>query len=256
MLHAFIDESGDDGMTSKSSSWLLLAGYAIPESEMNAMKCSLAAGVQHIWSGKTVPSHVHFCQASHTKRKALLQLVRGASSNLTIFAIAAHKPSLDPEEMSRLRCPSLYNYMAKFLVERLTWYAADCDKKVRMTFATRSQIPFGQLKTYLLCTLRGRSYPVHDIKYERLDSIGNIPANHNWLVQGADWIASGFASGLNQDQHGQVEIGYTEILWGKFWIRKGNLWSYGIKVIPDFDRNEEKLFRRIGTWMEDPTTLT
>ena len=256
MLHAFIDESGDDGMTPKSSAWLVLAGYVIPENEMNAMKKTLAEGVNHIWFGKTVPTHVHFCQASHPKKKALLQLVRGVNSNLTILVIAAHKPSLDPQEMNRLRCPSLYNYMTKFLVERLTWYAEFCGKKIRVTFASRSQIPFEQLKTYLLCTLKSRPYPVHDIKYERLDSLGNIPANQNSLVQGADWIASGFASGLNPDQLGQVEVGYTEILWGKFWVRKGNLWSYGIKIIPDFDRTKEKLFRRVDTWMEDPTTLS
>jgi len=87
--------------------------------------------------------------------------------------------------------------------------------------------------------------------------MGSIPANVNSLLQAADWITGGVAAGLNPDSYGQVELSYAEILWGKYWLRQGRFWSYGLKIIPtSHDQKQEKLFRRINTWLEDPTTLT
>lgn len=34
------------------------------------------------------------------------------------------------------------------------------------------------------------------------------------------------------------------------------MWSYGVKVLPsNCDRKKEKLFRKIDTWLEDPTSF-
>jgi hypothetical protein len=45
VLHAFIDESGDDGFAPRSSRWLILGAYIIRESDMNPVKEKIAEGV-------------------------------------------------------------------------------------------------------------------------------------------------------------------------------------------------------------------
>jgi Protein of unknown function (DUF3800) len=254
MLHAFIDESGDDGFAPQSSRWLVLGAYVIRESDMNPIKTKIGEGVKQIWQ-TSPPSHVHFVNCIHTKRKALLHLVHGM--DLTCMFVAAHKASLKPDEVKRLKCPSLYCYIAKHLVERITWYARDRNDPVRITFAQRSQIAFTDLKSYFYDVLIHRAYPVHGIAFNFINSMGSIPANVNSLLQASDWITSGIAAGLNPDGYGHVELSYAEILWGKFWRRQGKFWSYGLKIIPTtVDHKNEQLFRRINTWLEDPTTLT
>jgi len=251
MLHAFIDESGDDGFAQASSCWLILGAYVIRESDMNPVKAKLTHGVSQIWR-TSPPAHVHFVDCPHPKRKALLNLVK--SIDLTCMFVAAHKGSLKPDEVQRLTCPSLYCYIAKHLVERISWYARDRNESVRITFAQRSQIAFSKLKSYFYDVLRHRSFPVHDIAFSCIDSMGSIPANQNSLLQAADWMTGAVAAGLNPDTYGNVELSYAELLWGKYWIRQGKFWSYGLKTIPRIEHNE-KLFSRINTWLEDPTTL-
>ncbi len=219
---------------------------------MNPVKQTIARGISKIWT--TPPSHVHFVTCPHPKRKALLNLIKGI--DLTCMLVAAHKGSLKPDEVTRLKCPSLYCYIAKHVVERLSWFARDRNDLVRITFAERSQIPFSKLKSYFYDVLQNRLYPVHDIKFSHIASMSCIPANLNSLVQAADWITGSVAAGLNPDTYGNVELSYAEVLWGKYWLRNGKFWSYGLKTIPNIDHGNEKLFRRIDTWLEDPTTLS
>jgi Protein of unknown function (DUF3800) len=254
VLHAFIDESGDDGFAALSSRWLVLGGYVMQEAEMNPVKGQIASAVKQIWNSSP-PSHVHFVDCIHSKRKALLNLVQGI--NLTCSVTAAHKASLSDSEIKHLKCPSLYCYTAKHLVERISWFARDRNEKVRITFAQRSQISISDLKSYFYDVLKNRTYPVHDIAFDHIDSMGGIPANANALLQAADWITSAIGAGLNPDPYGQVELSYAEILWGKFWKRNGKFWSYGMKIIPTtFDIKTSKLLKRMNTWLEDPTTLS
>jgi hypothetical protein len=253
-LHAFVDESGDDGMSQRSTPWLILGALVISESDIVSMKQQLRAGIERIWMKDKAPSEIHFHKTTHPKRKALLHLLR--TFDVKVMLVAAHKASLDPSEVSRLKCPALYHYMAKHVVERLTWYARDKSKKIRITFASRPQVSLTEFKDYFFKILKSRSKPVHDIAWEWLESIGVIPASQNILVQAADWLCAGIGAGLNADPHGDVETRYAEILWGTFWVRRGNLWSYGMKVIPTtYDRSQSKMLKQIGTWLEDPTTL-
>ena len=252
MFHAFVDESGDEGVTQSSSAWLCLGAFIIRETEINPTKQYLANGVKNVWRGSRPPAHVHFQQiSSHSKRKALLHMLCGL--NFTAVVICSKKSSFREETLRALKCPTLYNYLAKHLLERLSWFAHDYGQKVRVSFASRNQISWTDFETYIEL-LRDRP-DKHQIRFETIDSIGNIPANMNSCVQAADWITSGVACGLNPDEYDNVETAYAEILWGKFWVRKGNLWSYGIKCVPQFDSKKEKLFRKIGTWLEDPTTI-
>ncbi len=251
MYHAFIDESGDEGVSASSSPWLALGGLIVLEKEIQRSKEFLGSGVAGIYAGKKVPAHVHFHKIdSHSRRKALLTMLCGLTFNCIVMT--SNKGQFHPDALKGLKCPKLYNYMARYLLERISWYGRDRGQKVNVTFASRSEVSWTCFEEYIEKLKEQQT----QIKFEYIGSITNIPANTNSMVQSADWITSGIACGLNPDPFDDVETRYAEILLGKFWKRGGNLWSYGLKVLPSgCDRKKERLFRKIDTWLEDPTSM-
>ena len=253
-LHAYIDESGDDGFSANSTEWLICSAFIIDESERDSVRTGIFSGAQKIWSGGTLPQDISFKNTSHDKRKALLGLI--TKYDFHIVSVLANKRAFPAASQAGLQCPKMYNYICKHLIERITWYADDKGKDVMLTFSKRKQINFSTLKHYILNTLRLQPKGSHDIKYPRLKSMNEAPAFTNMLLQVSDWIASSIGAGVNVNVHGDVELGYVEKLWGKFWIRRNNLWSYGMKCLPtQLIRNNHRLFRKVDAWLEDPNTL-
>jgi hypothetical protein len=251
MLSAFIDESGDEGTSDKSTPWLTLGCLSIGQKEVAGARQYLNEGVAKVWKNQKTPSHVHFTKVTnHAQRKALLNMLCGL--NFTACTVALRKSEMDSTTLHGLHCPKMYNYIARHLLERLSWYAADRSGQISITFATRNEDSWKQLKTYL-SHLRTQNT---QIKWEHIGSIRNTPCQLDILLQAADWITGAYTAGLNPDGFGEVETLYTEILWGKFWMRKGKLWPYGTKVLPsNYDRTKEKLFRKIDAWLEEPTSI-
>ncbi len=177
--------------------------------------------------------------------------------NYTIVCVAANKQRLTDEQKTRLTCPKLYHYLAKHIVERLSWLGRQHGQQVVLHFSSRKQIHFGKLHEYLFTTIRHERVKTHDTDYRFIGGCGEALAKRNLLSQASDWVASGIAAGLNPDKYGNTEYEYCRAMWGKFWVRKGNLWSYGFKCLPTncIHRAEQGLLRKIGTWLEDPTTL-
>ena len=251
MLHAYIDESGDEGTSERSSSWLVLGCLIIQGRDEAGARAYLHDGIAKIWKGQKVPTHVHFNKVPHVQRKALLNLITGL--NFTSCVVALRKSALSPTTLDGLRCPRMYNYIAKHLLERLSWFGADNFQQMHLTIASRAESSWTEFEEYVEL-LRTRTD--HYIKFPQIHSMRNTPAAKDVLVQGADWITSAVACGLNTDPFGEIESCYAEILWGKFWVRRGKLWPYGIKVLPtDHERKNEKLFRKIDAWLEDPTSI-
>ena len=252
MIHAYIDESGDEGINGSSSPWLVLGCVLLYERDVPGAKEYLTNGVARVWSGRKPPAHVHFQKVqSHSQRKALLHMASGL--NFVASTVAVKKEEMPDQVLSRLKSPWLYNYVAKHLLERISWYGADRGQAVHVSFASRSESSWTEFESYIELL---KTRPDHQIKFHYIASIRNTPANQNVLLQAADWMVSGYAAGLNPDSFGNVETCFTEILWGKFWMRYGKLWPYGTKILPAaVQRQNEQLFRKIDAWLEDPTTL-
>ncbi|MCU1251767.1 MAG: hypothetical protein JWQ49_4796 [Edaphobacter sp.] len=253
LYHAYIDESGDEGTGPKSSPWLTLGCIIIPESESEETKNYLRKGINRIWASGEPPEHVHFQGIrNHNQRKALLRMAAGL--NFTSCMVPLKKGALRPEVLAGMRCPLLYNYAAKHLLERISWFGASRRQQVRITIAARNEDTWKGFKEYL-DVLKIKTQE-HDIKWEYLETIRSRPASHNLILQATDWVVSGFTLGLNPDQYDNVETVFTEIMWGRFWVRSGKFWTYGIRYLPtNYDRKDQELFRKIGAWLEDPTAI-
>jgi uncharacterized protein DUF3800 len=224
----------------------------IEEKDAPSAREFLKDGISKVWKGRQPPEHVHFNKVqSHSQRKALLNMLKGL--NFTSSIIAIRKDALSSSARDGMKCPRMYNYLAKHILERISWFAADRGDTVHITFASRSESSWEEFEDYIKILRRQNS---HQIKFCHIGAIKNVPAAKERLLQAADWITSGVACGLNCDGFEEVETCYTEILWGKFWIRRSKLWPYGIKVLPhDYERKKEKLFRKIDAWLEDPASI-
>ncbi|MHB8526982.1 MAG: DUF3800 domain-containing protein [Candidatus Acidiferrales bacterium] len=236
--HAFVDESGDDGFSQSSTDWLVVSAVIIhlPSSLELAAKWNECREYVHREPG----DRLHWKKLDHPAKKALLQ--RMESINFSIVAVAAHKRSLTAAEALRLKCPTLYCFITKFLTERLTWFARDNGSKINVTFEDRPQVNFSSLKDYVLSTLKVAGMNTQ-IDHERLNGFNCKHHSQEKRLEIADSVASAIGSGLNADRYGGVETSYAVSLLPRFWERKGNLYSYGMKTIPNIDRSKFKLFR-------------
>src|SRR5262245_40629234 len=97
MLHAFVDETGDEGVKGTGSPWLSLGGWIVPENQLNPIKKFIVEGVEKVWQGKKLPDHVHFHEQPHGRRKALLQML--CSLNFTALAVPALKSAFRAETL-------------------------------------------------------------------------------------------------------------------------------------------------------------
>jgi uncharacterized protein DUF3800 len=238
--HAFVDESGDDGFSPSSTEWLVISAIIVnlPASPRLSDK----------WDGCKVHVHrrpqdrLHWKKLDHPAKKALL--LKLSSIGFTIVTIAAHKRALTKEQELRLSCPSLYFFATKFLTERLSWFARDRNSRIHVTFEDRPQVNFADLKNYIF-TVLPRTNANAQISYPHLHGFNSKHHSQERRLEMADCIASSIANGLNVDAYGAVETSYAISLLSRMWERNGNLYSYGLKIIPGIDRSKIRLFAEI-----------
>jgi len=78
LLHAFIDEAGDDGMAKQSPPWLTLAAIIYTESDVPATKRAIELGLSNIWGpGKQIRSQVHFYKKKQRSGVRVIRACRG-----------------------------------------------------------------------------------------------------------------------------------------------------------------------------------
>jgi predicted Fe-S protein YdhL (DUF1289 family) len=240
VLHAFIDESGDDGFSPKSTHWLVIAALVLH-------KARSAAAMEN-WKQCKIDAHrrpherLHWNKLDHPAKKAVLRRV--LESDFDIVAVAAHKPSFAPDEVLRLKCPTLYCFLTKYLVERLSWLARDHNCKVNITFENRPQMNFAELREYIFTTLK---LPAKNTQISH-DYLGGFNCKHfsqETRLEIADTMAGAIGNGLNEDAFGGIETSYALSLLPKMWVRNGNLYSYGFKICPMIDRTKFQFFADI-----------
>lgn len=240
LLHSFVDESGDDGFSPASTEWLVISAVVLGTEYLQKALSEWEAC--KTLAGRRPQDRLHWNKLSHGARKAVLQRLN--QMPITVVSILAHKRSFTPEQVYRLKCPTLYFFQTKLLVERLSWLARDLNTRTHITFEDRPQVSPKELKEYIFDTLRkpGRNT---QIAYDNIDGFNAKKHTQQTQLEIADAVAGAVGNGLNPDRYGQVETSYAISLLPKMWIRGGSLYSYGLKVIPPVQLGNFELFRRI-----------
>ncbi|MBL9056474.1 MAG: DUF3800 domain-containing protein [Rhodobacteraceae bacterium] len=243
---AFIDEAGDDGLAKYrepgkrggASSWLVLSACVF--------RATLGLeGVQ--WRDEInslMPDRrkreLHFKELNHGQRLAASRVL--AAKPVRILSVMAAKRPI-PEGLYAGK-NLLYFYMARYLVERLSWLCRDMrprvpegDGRVAITFSRRGGMSYDSFREYLERLRRDQE---HDIRVHwpviDIDAVDAQDHGKSASLQLVDIAASAFASAVEPDYYGNFEPRYAEILKPVTYSREGKFLCYGVKLVPSAER--------------------
>lgn len=154
-----------------------------------------------------------------------------AAQRFKFSAAALWKPPLESRARGlKQKRGYLYNYAARFLVERLTWLAEDHGRKVNLYFESRATTSYTALQLYL------RSLQSDERTTIKAETIGEVrPVSPTWKgAQLADFYVSAAAEAVEPDLDGYLEADYLlKIRHQLHRHPRRNVLSYGFKVFPD-----------------------
>lgn len=238
---AYIDESGDDGLKKfrqpgqgGATHWLVLSACVYRyTNDLDAVRWrdSIAALMPNKKS-----RDIHFADIGHTQKVAACQTL--AALPLRIISVLSNKTMIP--ECTYKQKNQLYWYIARYLIERISWLCRDMrpdvpqgNGAVKIIFSKRGSMDYQDFQQYLTILKSQQNsihWPVIDI--EAIDAQDH---SRRAGLQLADCAASAFSAALEPDRYGNCEMRYAEILKPRVYARKGNYLSYGVKFLPNHE---------------------
>jgi hypothetical protein len=246
---AYIDESGDDGLSGRfrqpgvrggTSHWL----------SIGAVMWRLSRDLDATGWAKEIINQMphkqrqilHFKDLAHSQRIMAIGGICARPMRLT--CVIANKQGIT--EGTYVRKNQFYHYMSRYLIERLSWLCRDTrrhvpegDGRVKIVFARRGGMSTDDFKDYLL-RLKGAADPTINIHWPVIDIDGiealDQPARYG--LQLADLAVSGLTWALEPDHYGNCEPRFARSLRPVIYNRRNNYLSYGTKMVPPHDQLE------------------
>lgn len=231
-FNVYIDESGDEGFRNPgqighatSSEWLVLGGVIVPEEDDLAL--SRVVDRLRVLLNKPPPKPLHwrFLKKHEKKRAAMASL---ATEPFTFSVVAIWKPSVTSNFLKTP--PHLYNYAARFLIERLSWYADDRGRRLNLFFENRSATSYTDLASYMQwIQFADPNVQIRANSIQRFQPVSPTVK----LAQVADFYTSASAAALEPDNYGYSEEDYLLRVKHQLYREAGKaILSYGFKIFP------------------------
>ncbi|OHD00910.1 MAG: hypothetical protein A2885_13470 [Sphingopyxis sp. RIFCSPHIGHO2_01_FULL_65_24] len=248
---AYIDESGDDGLTGRfrkagaqggSSNWLTIGAVVWRMSrDLDAVQWAkeIAAQMPKQRRNRTL----HFADMDHPQR---IMAINGICRRpMRLVTVIANKPVIPPG--TYVQKNQLYHYMSRYLIERLSWLCRDTrptvpegDGRLKIIFARRGGMSTDDFKDYLRL-LKAVDDPDIQIHWPVIDIEGieahDQPAKFG--LQMADIAVSGLTWALEPDFYGNCEPRFARALKPIVYHRGANYLSYGAKLVPSYAKIPE-----------------
>ncbi len=222
---SFVDESGDRGTRATSSNHFALGAYVIDRNHETAVRGALAQLRRefNLPSGATL----HFHKLSHHKKLRTVEVL--SSLPATFLVVGMCKRGISG---SLISADQFYNWGARLLMERLSWYMRDTvgasGDRMSVTFAHIKGYKTAKMHDYVK-VLKSQQTQIVWSRMHRPVSFDNTQVDER--LQVADALASAVRYAL-EPEHGQVETRYLETLAPLLWRRYGKLTPYGLKMHP------------------------
>lgn len=228
-LYAYIDESGQRGLSMRSSSHFIMAAAVFSDSDVSKATALLSGLRQDL--NRTPGSEVSWKKLrSHSHRLRAAQALASAPW-LTISSVVVCKQELAD---GSLNDDQRYLYTMRFLLERLSWIGRARGAVVDYTLAHIVRFPKSKLRRYESAL---RSTPDCSVDWRYLSEHGGrIDQPHRLEhLQLGDLAASACGAAFNADEFGNTERRYLQELAPRLYRRgtgPNSLTSYGLKVHP------------------------
>lgn len=245
---AYIDEAGDEGFGKLArvgggggqSRWLLMGACIVPANEDAKVPAWRNAILKRL---NAQSRDLHFHKLPHDQRVVVCQEI--AKLPVETAVIFSHKITIpnSPFEKTFKRKGYLYNYLVRWLLERVTTHVAAAPgqhNKLSVVFSKRRATDYASMREYMILMRDGRELirPVRSIKWDVFD-VGDIEvedhANRAGL-QLADCMTSAFYCAVEPNRFGNCEPAYAELLRDKVIRLKGNALNHGIAPVPSWTK--------------------
>ncbi len=232
----YIDESGDEGFSEKSSKTFAFSAVVIKKENDLLLPKFQKSILTQISQNKIQPlKNIHFADLKHEQRKYLCNKILENKIPFRAIVVLSNKFNIDDKNQQNFNQNkwAYFNYLARHLLERVSWLVRDessnCGKKgnVNIVFSNRKQMKIEKIRQYLMELKEEKNISIE------WDVIGNIDVkNHEQLagLQFADVFATAFRRyGYEGDRLG-VETSYIKILQPFLYKHGSKIPNYGIKI--------------------------
>lgn len=245
---AYIDESGDDGITGRyrqpgkgggSSHWLGIGAVVWRVSrDLDAVKW--AKNISGQLPAQTRNRPLHFVSLSHQQRIMAISGISGKP--MRIVAVVSNKPSIPAGTYTGKN--QLYHYLSRYLIERISWLCRDMrpnapegNGQVKIVFSRRGGMSDSDFRAYL-SHLKATADPEIQIHWPvvDIDGIESFDQASRFGLQLADLAISGVCNALEPDFYGNCEPRFSRMLKPNVYERNRNFLSYGAKIVPSSDK--------------------
>ena len=243
---AYIDEAGDEGFgklaagpVGGQSRWLMI-GACIVRRENDLKLPALRDGILAKFP-KRKSRDLHFRDLNHAQKIVACQAI--SAFPLGIGVVMSHKVTIPGTnfEATFKKKQFLYNYLVRWLLERLTAACATVSSphacSLKLVFSRRAGTDYQTMKEYLILMRDGLEVvrPVRSINWNVLNVDDIAVENHSkWAgLQIADCATSAYFMALEPNLYGNPEPSYGNLLRTKLLRDKqGRALNCGITPVP------------------------
>ena len=245
---AYIDEAGDEGFgklatlnAGGQSRWLVIGACIVRHEDDLKLPGLRNQIVTRL--GRRQTKEVHFRDLKHAQKIVACQEI--ARFPISVCVTFSHKITIagTPYEPTFKRPGYLYNYLVRWLLERVTAFCATQGDfrdpcKLRLVFSRRANTNYQSMKNYLELMRDGLEQvrPVRSINWRVLNVNDIAVENHSkWAgLQVADCVTSAFFQAVEPNAYGNYETAYAEHFRAQV-IRSGtSALNSGVSPVPSF----------------------
>lgn len=228
--NVYIDESGDEGIR-KGSKYFILTAIIVKKDE----DLDIAKNVDIIKKNleMNIKNQLHWNSLKGRPNKIMIM---ETISNLNIKIINV---IINTKSIQLIPSNNIYNYFSGYLYERICFYMNDVNGVANINISSRGNLSKKKLSNYL----NNNNHKKFNIDISKIKNIKIIPNERKRLLQLADCCCSALFQALKYNDTNHFE--YVLIKQNNIYIKKNNLLSYGMKLVPS-GSNSNELFNLIN----------
>ena len=236
----YIDESGDEGFSEKSSRWFGMSCVVVKKESDLSLVVHRNTIINKISRNKKNPLRsIHFSDLKHEQRKFICNYIVDNKLPVRAINVVINKDNIPEQTRANYRKDKniFYWYTARLLLERISWLIKDYKSEnsgfPKIIFSNRRQSKVKDFICYLY-HLKTKNHSKIDWDIFKIDEnhIKSIPHNKMAGLQFADCFATAFRKYVFETNSlGGVETSYAKILKPFVYNKNGNYKSYGYKIL-------------------------
>ena len=247
---AYIEEAGDEGL-GKGSRWFIVGAVMVDKSkDLAVSRCIDEIKQKSRLQPPSAP--IHWRNIKHMSiRRGIIDCLTGHEFYISYVVCDTYQDEIINSTLKG--SGRLYFYLAKILIERISWFGYELGDTVDLIFANRSNMLYSDLKEYLAFLINDRTCQIKpgviDINRISCQNVGQLK-----LLQVSDICNSACFNALEFDQYGYYDERFLLGLAEKIYRRKGDL--CGLKFLPgNLHQSEEllKTYQKQAPRLKEPT---